>query len=57
MTIKSVKQCSSAEKKIRDASELAQWMIDMFSCNIGCSRQSFMIYEARTSEWRKRQPA
>jgi len=29
MTIKSGKQCSNAQKRIRDVSELKQWMIDM----------------------------
>jgi len=39
MTIKSGKQCSTAQKKIRDVSELKQWIL---TCNMGCSRRSLM---------------
>jgi len=48
VTIKSEKQCSSAQKRIRDVSELKQWMIDMSH-----GLQQTVIDEACTSEWCK----
>jgi len=45
LTIKSGKQCSSAKKRIRDISELKQWMVDILLTVIDASR---------TSESRKR---
>jgi len=40
VTTKSGKQCSTAQKRIRDVSKLKQWI--WRACNILCSRQSLM---------------
>jgi len=45
VTVKSGKQCSIAQKRIRDVSELKQWMIDVLH-----GLQQTAIDEAGTSE-------
>ena len=49
MTIKLVKQCSSAQKRIRDTSEPRKWMSYVLH-----GLQQIVIDEARVGEWSKR---